>query len=73
MRLLDIIRSIEESAVPLRPYIAWEERELMKQANASAERFSKGKSLGILDGVPVSVKDELDMLPYKTMIGTRFF
>ena len=42
MRLLDIIRSIEESAVPLRPYIAWEERELMKQANASAERFSKG-------------------------------
>ncbi len=73
IRLLDIIRSIEESAVPLRPYIAWEERELMKQANASAERFSKGKSLGILDGVPVSVKDELDMLPFKTMIGTRFY
>ena len=73
MRLLDIIRSIEESAVPLRPYIAWEERELMKQANASAERFSKGKSLGILDGVPVSVKDELDMLPFKTMIGTKFY
>ena len=73
MRLLDIIRSIEESAVPLRPYIAWEERELMKQANASAERFSKGKPLGILDGVPVSVKDELDMLPFKTMIGTRFY
>jgi len=73
MRLLDIIRSIEESAVPLRPYIAWEERELMKQANASAERFSKGKSLGILDGVPVSVKDELDMLPFKTMVGTNFY
>ena len=73
MRLLDIIRSIEESAVPLRPYIAWEEQELMKQANASAERFSKGKPLGILDGVPVSVKDELDMLPFKTMIGTRFY
>ena len=73
MRLLDIIRSIEESAVPLRPYVAWEERELMRQANASAERFSKGKQLGILDGVPVSVKDELDMLPFKTMIGTKFF
>ncbi len=73
IRLLDIIRSIEESAVPLRPFIAWKERELMKQANASAERFSKGKPLGILDGVPVSVKDELDMLPFKTMIGTRFY
>ena len=45
----------------------------MKQANASAERFSKGKPLGLLDGVPVSVKDELDMLPFKTMIGTRFY
>ena len=73
MRLLDIIRSIEESAVPLRPYIAWEEKELVKQANASAERFSKGKPLSILDGVPVSVKDELDMLPFKTMIGTKFY
>ena len=73
MRLLDIIRSIEESAVPLRPYVAWEEKELIKQANASAERFSKGKPLGILDGVPVSVKDELDMLPFKTMIGTKFY
>ena len=73
MRLLDIIRSIEESAVPLRPYVAWEERELMRQANTSAERFEKGKSLGILDGVPVSVKDELDMLPFMTMIGTKFY
>ncbi|GIT04120.1 MAG: hypothetical protein CM1200mP28_13790 [Deltaproteobacteria bacterium] len=73
IRLLDIIRSIEESAVPLRPYIAWEEQELMNQANASADRYSKGKQLGILDGVPVSVKDELDLLPFKTMIGTRFY
>ncbi|MBC8259480.1 MAG: amidase [SAR324 cluster bacterium] len=73
MRLLDIIRSIEESAVPLRPFMAWDERDLMQQAKASAERFERGESLGILDGVPVAVKDELDMLPFPTMVGTKFY
>jgi len=73
MRLLDIVRSIEESAVPLRPFIAWEERELMQQAKASSERYQRGESLGILDGVPISVKDELDMLPFPTMAGSKFY
>ena len=73
MRLLDIVSSIEESAVPLRPFIAWEERELMKQARASKERYERGEPLGILDGVPICVKDELDMPPFKTMIGTKFY
>ena len=73
MRLLDIVRSIEESAVPLRPFIAWEERELMQQAKASTERYERGEPLGILDGVPISVKDELDMLPFPTMVGSKFY
>ena len=73
MRLLDIIRSIEGSAVPLLPFMAWEERELMQQAKSSAERYDRGESLGILDGVPVAVKDELDMLPFPTMVGTKFY
>ena len=29
-------------------------------------------SLSVLDGVPVSVKDEAAMLPYKTSLGTGF-
>ncbi|MDP6320340.1 MAG: amidase [SAR324 cluster bacterium] len=73
LRLLDIVRSIEESAVPLRPFIAWKERELMQQARASTERYESGESLGILDGVPISVKDELDMTPFPTMVGTKFY
>ena len=73
LRLMDIVRSIEESAVPLRPFIAWKERELMQQARASTERYESGESLGILDGVPISVKDELDMTPFPTMVGTKFY
>lgn len=72
-RLLDVIRSMEESAVPLRPLLMWDGQELLRQAEASSERFAKGKSLGLLDGVPVAVKDELDLMPYKTMAGTRFY
>ena len=35
-------------------------------------RHHTGKALGLLDGVPVAVKDELDMKPYPTTVGTRF-
>ena len=53
--------------------MAWNEKELMLQAKASAERYNRGVSKGILDGVPVAVKDELDMLPFHTMVGTKFY
>ncbi len=46
--------------------------DLMAQAEASAERIKKGKPISIMDGVPVAVKDEVDMLPYPTTGGTSF-
>ena len=73
MRFMDIIRSIEESAVPLKPFVTWDEKELMSQAKESADRYKRGESKGILDGVPIAVKDELDMLPFPTMVGTKFY
>ena len=72
-RFLDVVRSMEESAVPLKPMVEWDSKEILKQAEISTKRFEKGKPLGILDGVPVAVKDEIDLLPYKTMAGTRFY
>ena len=72
-RILDVIRSMEDSAVPLKPLLMWDAKDLIKQAERSSERFAKGKPLGVLDGVPVAVKDELDLLPFKTMGGTRFY
>jgi len=73
MRFMDIIRSIEESAVPLKPFVNWDEKELMLQAKESSDRYKRGESKGILDGVPIAVKDELDMLPFPTMVGTKFY
>ncbi|KKZ66509.1 amidase [[Emmonsia] crescens] len=40
-------------------------------AAASTERYKLGKPLGPLDGVPVAVKDEVDMEGYKRTLGSR--
>lgn len=42
----------------------------MTQAKASTERYKKGTPLSILDGIPVGVKDEIDIKGYPTRVGT---
>jgi hypothetical protein len=45
--------------------------ELVRQAaEASTKRWKAGKPLGILDGVPFAVKDDLDVTGYKRHCGT---
>jgi aspartyl-tRNA(Asn)/glutamyl-tRNA(Gln) amidotransferase subunit A len=33
--------------------------DLMKEAEVADKRFKAGKSLGVLDGIPVSIKDNI--------------
>lgn len=40
-------------------------------AEASTERYNKGKPIGPLDGVPVAVKDEVHITGYKRTLGTK--
>jgi Asp-tRNA(Asn)/Glu-tRNA(Gln) amidotransferase A subunit family amidase len=70
-----ILKAIEESQTynpSMNIFIAWLKDDLMAQAGAATERIRSGKPLSILDGVPVPVKDEVDMLPFGTTLGTRF-
>ena len=53
-------------------FIAQDRQDVLAQARASQARFRAGAPLSALDGVPVAVKDELDMTPYPTTVGTRF-
>ena len=72
-RALEAIKKADAGELKLRPFIAVNEGDVIQQARASAERWKDKKPLSVLDGVPVAVKDEVDMVPYPTTVGTKFF
>jgi len=72
-RALEAIKNADAGSLKLRPFIAVNQGDIMQQAKASAERWKDKKPLSVLDGVPVAVKDEVDMVPYPTTVGTKFF
>ena len=40
-------------------------------AKASTERYKKGQPLSVLDGVPVAVKDEVDLAGHRRTLGSK--
>lgn len=69
--LLPLIRRNEPKPTPhATAWIELREDLILSAAAASTERYKSGKPLGVLDGVPVSVKDEVDVSGYKKRIGT---
>ncbi|HNB42453.1 MAG TPA: amidase, partial [Anaerolineales bacterium] len=71
-KVLDAIEASDKSDAPLRAFIVVNRDEVMRQARESTERFKNGKPLSIFDGVPVAIKDEIDVTPYPTTVGTSF-
>lgn len=53
-------------------FIARKPDELARDAEASAVRHKAGAPRSVLDGVPVVIKDELDIAGYATTLGTSF-
>ena len=53
-------------------FIASQAEDIRRQAAESTERLQNGTARSILEGVPVAIKDEVDMLPYPTTVGTKF-
>ena len=71
-KVLKAIEISETNDPPLRAFIAINKEDLLRQAKESAERLKSGQPLSILDGVPIAIKDELDMKPFPTTVGTSF-
>ncbi|KAJ3074255.1 hypothetical protein HK102_005848, partial [Quaeritorhiza haematococci] len=73
-----LLEAIEKSnskdqPAPLLAIIKCEKEEVLRLARESTERYKQGKPLGVLDGVPVAVKDEMNLAPYTTSLGTSFY
>ncbi len=71
-RVLAAIAASDAANPPLRAFVANDRDDLLAQARASAERHRAGSPLSMLDGVPVAIKDELNLAPYPTHVGTTF-
>jgi Asp-tRNA(Asn)/Glu-tRNA(Gln) amidotransferase A subunit family amidase len=71
-RIIASIESSNRADLPLRAIIKFDAEDIQRQAVESAERLALGRPRSILEGVPVAIKDELDMPPYSTHVGTRF-
>lgn len=71
-RVIEAIGDSNARPPGLRAVVACLQEDVMAQARASARRFRDGRPLGVFDGVPVAVKEEFDMVPYPTTVGTRF-
>jgi Asp-tRNA(Asn)/Glu-tRNA(Gln) amidotransferase A subunit family amidase len=71
-RFLEAVAAANAADPPLHPFVFVNREDVLRQAQAAARRIREGKALSLLDGVPVSVKDEVDMAPYGTTAGTGF-
>jgi Asp-tRNA(Asn)/Glu-tRNA(Gln) amidotransferase A subunit family amidase len=71
-RVLAAIEKSDEGARPLRAFIALNREDVLAQARSATARIQAGEALSVLDGVPVAIKDEVDMMPYPTTVGTKF-
>jgi Asp-tRNA(Asn)/Glu-tRNA(Gln) amidotransferase A subunit family amidase len=71
-RALTAARTLDRMDPPMRTFIALDEADVRKQAEASAMRWARGAPRSDLDGVPVAVKDEHDVIGYPTTGGTKF-
>ncbi len=66
------ITASDAAEPPLRALVAVLREDVLRQAAESAQRLQAGQARSHLEGVPVAVKDEVDLRPYPTTVGTAF-
>ena len=71
-RALAAIEAFDRQDPPMRLFIAVHADDVRAQAADSTRRLAAGQPRSILEGVPVAVKDEFDVVGYQTTCGTSF-
>ncbi|NOZ85809.1 MAG: amidase [Deltaproteobacteria bacterium] len=71
-RLIENLKKADSMEPVLGAVTSWKETDILAQASASAERLKAGRPRSVLDGVPLVVKEELDVAGFPTTVGTSF-
>lgn len=71
-RVIQTLMEQDRGDPPLYLFVRWNEGEIRKQAEESTRRYKEGNPRSILEGVPVPIKDELDVAGFPTSLGTSF-
>jgi Asp-tRNA(Asn)/Glu-tRNA(Gln) amidotransferase A subunit family amidase len=71
-KVLESIETSNKHDPSLNAFIAVQRDDVMRQASEATERIKKKKPLSIFDGMPVAIKDEIDVKGYPTTCGTSF-
>ena len=71
-RVIAAQAELDAHPTPMAMFISTSAEDLRAQAADSTKRWSAGAPLSPLDGVPVSVKDEMNQRGYRTTLGTSF-
>ncbi|KAG0308616.1 hypothetical protein BGZ99_001108 [Dissophora globulifera] len=71
-QLVAAIKESDEIKPALGAVWNWNKEAILRQAAASRARYSEGRPLSIVDGVPVVIKDEIDVEGFETGVGTNF-
>lgn len=70
--VLDSILSSNQRSPPLRAVVMTDKEYTMNLAEESAKRWKEGQPLSLIDGVPITIKSELNKDPFLLNPGTCF-
>lgn len=67
----ETLRRLERYEGALNAFVLYDPEEAMSQARASEARWQKGEPKGLLDGVPVAIKDTVSTRGWPRLLGSR--
>ncbi|HZU89998.1 MAG TPA: amidase family protein, partial [Stellaceae bacterium] len=67
----ETLRRLETYEAAVNAFVLYDPQTALAMARASEARWAKGEPLGLLDGVPVALKDTVEALGWPRLAGSR--
>ncbi len=71
-QVIAAIEKSDQTSPSMHAFSASYAEDIRRQAEVSTDLLRKGKPRSFLEGVPIAIKDEVDLVPYPTTVGTSF-